>query len=321
MAVFRVEKSKNYTVMSNYHLRDKHLSLRSIALLSIMLSLPEDWDYSLRGLARICKDGRDAIGNALKELEKYGYLKREQKRDAHGRLSDIEYTVYECPEDSPCPENPDTVNPDTDNPDTVCPDTVLPDTVNPPEQNKDNIYNIDIQSKEKQNIEKEDTDQRIHSESIYPSVSETSEEPKTDGLKEGWMEGSYAHRTAVRKVLEEQIGLRFIEHRNKKLEEQLENNEISVEEYENDYADIKAISYILDIMTDCISGDSAHPVKINGENVPRQSVRDRLMKIDKNRLLSVLQAVSSKGGQVKNKKAYILSALYNEGPPSLRGTL
>ena len=291
--------------MSNYHLRDRNLSLRSIALLSIMLSLPEDWDYSLRGLARICKDGRDAIGTALKELEKHGYLKREQKRDSHGRLSDIEYTVYEYPSEiQPCPENPDTVEPDT-----VSPDTDTPNTVNPPEQNTDNINNIYIINTEKRNIEKQ------NKESIHLSVSEPADP------KDGWTEGSYSHRKTVRSVLEEQVGLRFIEKKNQQLEKQLENDEISPEMYEASYVDLKAVSYILDVMTDCIAADSRIPVKINGEEIPRQTVRDRLMKIDKNRLLSVLQAVSVKSSQVKNKKAYLLSALFNEGPPSISGSL
>ena len=74
MAVFRVEKNHNYTVMSNYHLRDTALTLKAIGLLSKMLSLTDEWDYTTRGLAAICKEGVDAIGAALKELESHGYL-------------------------------------------------------------------------------------------------------------------------------------------------------------------------------------------------------------------------------------------------------
>ena len=74
MAVFRIERTMNYTVMSNYHLRDKALSLKSKGLLSMMLSLPEDWNYTTRGLAKICKEGVDAIGGALRELEVAGYI-------------------------------------------------------------------------------------------------------------------------------------------------------------------------------------------------------------------------------------------------------
>ena len=74
MAVFRVEKTKNYTVMSNHHLRDKSLSLKAKGLLSLMLSLPEDWDYTTKGLARICRDGVDSIRSAVQELEQRGYV-------------------------------------------------------------------------------------------------------------------------------------------------------------------------------------------------------------------------------------------------------
>ena len=112
MAVFRVEKNHNYTVMSNYHLRDTRLTLKSIGLLSKMLSLTDEWDYTTRGLAAICKEGVDAIGAALKELEARGYLVRRQLRDSRGRITDTEYTIYE----SPHPPLPDTASPDTENP-------------------------------------------------------------------------------------------------------------------------------------------------------------------------------------------------------------
>ncbi len=116
MAVCRIEKTKNYTVMSNYHLRDKRLSLKAAGLLSVMLSLPEDWDYTTRGLASICKDGVDAISAALKELEHCGYLVRRRIRDSKGRMRDTEYIIYETPQ-------PDMVLPDTENPDLDTPDT------------------------------------------------------------------------------------------------------------------------------------------------------------------------------------------------------
>ena len=91
MAVFRIERTRDYTVMSNHHLRDKALSLKSKGLLSMMLSLPEDWNYTTRGLAKICKEGVDAIGGALRELEAAGYIVRHQMRDRQGRISDTEY--------------------------------------------------------------------------------------------------------------------------------------------------------------------------------------------------------------------------------------
>lgn len=112
MAVFRVEKTRNYTVMSNYHLRDKSLSLKAKGLLSLMLSLPEDWDYTTRGLAYICKDGVDSICATVRELEGAGYIVRERERHADGTLGGIEYTILEQPRgmDAPEQENPAQLN-------------------------------------------------------------------------------------------------------------------------------------------------------------------------------------------------------------------
>ncbi|MBD5462687.1 MAG: helix-turn-helix domain-containing protein [Lachnospiraceae bacterium] len=117
MAVFRVEKTKDFTVMSNFHLRDVELSLKAKGLLSLMLSLPEDWDYTTKGLACICKDGVDSITSALKELENHGYLTRQRTRYENGRLGDITYTIHEKPvgqeekEELPEQEKPKRENP------------------------------------------------------------------------------------------------------------------------------------------------------------------------------------------------------------------
>ena len=86
MAVFRVERSKDYTVMSNHHLRNKELTLKAKGLLSQMLSLPEDWDYTLKGLAAINRESIDAIRTAVLELEQAGYIQRRQKIDKAGKL-------------------------------------------------------------------------------------------------------------------------------------------------------------------------------------------------------------------------------------------
>ena len=131
MAVFRIERTRDYTVMSNHHLRNGKLSLKAKGLLSMMLSLPEDWNYTTRGLAAICKEGVDAIGGALRELETAGYIVRYQLRDRQGRISDTEYVIYEQPQ----PKNPDTPQPDTASPDTENPDMVKPDTEKPTELN------------------------------------------------------------------------------------------------------------------------------------------------------------------------------------------
>jgi hypothetical protein len=129
MGIFRVEKNKNYTVMSNYHLKDRNLSLKSKGLLSVILSLPDEWNYTTRGLASICKEGVDCISASLRELETVGYLERNQLRDNRGRITDTEYIIYEFPYEnpekapymdkpympSPCTENPYMDESDTEN--------------------------------------------------------------------------------------------------------------------------------------------------------------------------------------------------------------
>lgn len=146
MAVFRVEKNRGYTVMSNHHLRNAGLSLKSKWLLSMMLSLPEDWNYTTRGLAKICKEGTDSIGSALKELERAGYIVRNRLRDSKGKIVDVEYVIYETP------HPPDTDQPCEDEPDTACPDTENPDMDNPCLENRPQL------NKEKRNPEEPNTD-------------------------------------------------------------------------------------------------------------------------------------------------------------------
>ena len=136
MAVYRVERTRDYTVMSNCHLKDTSLSLKAKGLLSLILSLPDDWNYSTRGLASICKEGVELIGNTIKELEKAGYIVRRQLRGENGKLGVVEYTIYERPQkpDPPAPEEEppgDDNPPRTDLPCTGFPDTVSPDTAEP----------------------------------------------------------------------------------------------------------------------------------------------------------------------------------------------
>ena len=139
MAVFRIEKTRDYTVMSNHHLKDRTLTLKSKGLLSMMLSLPDEWNYTTRGLAAICREGVDSIGAALKELETHGYIRRTQLRDEKGKITDTEYVIYEMPQceppSSPGTPLPGTAKPYTENPDMGIPDTAEPCTENPAQLN------------------------------------------------------------------------------------------------------------------------------------------------------------------------------------------
>ena len=149
MAVFRVEKTRNYTVMSNYHLRDKSLSLKAKGLLSLMLSLPEEWDYTTKGLAYICKDGVDSIRTAVRELEGAGYIVRQRERHADGTLGGIEYTILEQPREPEPPkrENPVQAENTGDAPKLDFPEQVKPEQENPAQLNKEE------QSKEELNTD------------------------------------------------------------------------------------------------------------------------------------------------------------------------
>ena len=166
MAIFKVEVTKNYTVMSNRHLRDKNLSLKAKGLLSQMLSLPEDWDYTLKGLALINREKIDAIREAVRELEQAGYVIRSRERDEKGCLRGTEYVIYEQPQlpksenpilenpilknptlENPTLENPTLENPTLENPTLGNPTLGNPTLENPTQINKD-IINTDKQNKD-----------------------------------------------------------------------------------------------------------------------------------------------------------------------------
>jgi hypothetical protein len=98
MSVFRVNKTENYSVISNYHFKEKGLSLKAKGLLSLMLSLPDSWNYSVSGLVRLSKDGKDSVMSGLSELESFGYLIRTQKINDKGQFDGIEYNIYEQPQ-------------------------------------------------------------------------------------------------------------------------------------------------------------------------------------------------------------------------------
>ena len=138
MAVFRIDKTRDYTVMSNHHLRNTELSLKAKGLLSLMLSLPDNWDYTTKGLACICKDGVDSICAAVRELEEHGYVIRERVRGANGQLGSIEYTILEQPaEPSPERENPVQVKPILENPVLEKPEQEIPAQSNKDKSNTD----------------------------------------------------------------------------------------------------------------------------------------------------------------------------------------
>jgi hypothetical protein len=144
MAVFRVEKTRDYTVMANHHLRNTALSLKAKGLLSLMLSLPENWDYTTKGLAKICRDGVDSICSTIKELEEHGYIIRQRIRNNAGQLTTVEYTILEQPQPPPPKrENPVLGNPILEKPEQAYPEQENPAQLSTKESNKD-LLSINI---------------------------------------------------------------------------------------------------------------------------------------------------------------------------------
>lgn len=186
MAVCRVEKNKNYTTMSNYHLRDPNLSNKARGLLSTMLSLPDNWDYTTRGLAKICKDGVDGITAQLKELEQYGYLIRNRIRDSGGRIVDMEYIIY---------EQPHTASPDTEKPDMVKLDMDLPRLETPAQ------INIDQRITDESNTDLSNT-HSILSDEARPSVLAALEAKRK--------EAEYRDMDMYREIIKENIGYDYL---------------------------------------------------------------------------------------------------------------
>ena len=178
MAVFRVERNKGYTVMSNHHLRNKELTLKAKGLLSQMLSLPEDWDYTLAGLSQINREKIDAIREAIKELERAGYIVRSRERDEKGRLRGADYVIYEQPHTEPTPDLPTLENPTLDNPMQEKPMLEKPTLENPMQLNKD-IQRTDLPTKEKRNTDLQSTHSiPIHSPNPSPLEQEAATPPE-----------------------------------------------------------------------------------------------------------------------------------------------
>ena len=164
MAVFRVQKTQNYTIMSNHHLRNKALSLKAKGLLSLMLSLPEDWDYTTRGLASICKEGVDSVCATVRELEAAGYIIRRRIRDKNGQMRGMEYTVLEQPqppEQGPEEAAPKCAQPKQAEPKREKPVQENPAQLNTKEQKKEiyvqealPLYEVEVKSNIEEEIKK-----------------------------------------------------------------------------------------------------------------------------------------------------------------------
>lgn len=155
MAVVRINKTTDYTVMSNAHFREKEMSLKAKGLLSMMLSLPDDWDYSIAGLMTLSKDGKDSVMGALNELEQFGYLVRTRTTDEKGRFTGYDYDIYETPQ---------TANPKEEKPYAENPNTDKPNAGNPP-QLSTNVLNT-----QQSNTQQPSTDKKVRKQGSFDTL-------------------------------------------------------------------------------------------------------------------------------------------------------
>ena len=277
MAVFRVERNSGYTVMSNHHLRNKELTLKAKGLLSQMLSLPEDWDYTLAGLSHINRESIDAIRTAVWELEKAGYILRRQGRDEKGKMTAIEYTIYEQPQpvlENPIPGKPMLENPTTDN----------PTSENPTQLNKD-IQKTDLPKKEKSNTDLSSTDSiPIHSLNPLPYDGEAAEPP----------ERKRKEATDAYSVYEEII------------KDNIEYDHfVRYGQVDKDRLD-EIVSIILE--TVC---SKRKTIRIAGDDYPAELVKAKFMKLNSSHIEFVFDCMKENTTKIRNIKQYLKAVLFN----------
>ena len=285
MAVFRVEKSRGYTVMSNHHLRNKELSLKAKGLLSQMLSLPEDWDYTLAGLSHINRESIDAIRTAVWELEKAGYITRRQGRDEKGKMAAIEYTIYEQPQ-PPSLGNPMLENPTSDKPVLENPTTENPTSDNPTQINKDK-QRTDLPKKEKSNTDLSNT-HSIPILSPNPSpLGDDAAEPQEWKRKEAAAQSAF-------EIYEEIIK---------------DNIEYDILKQNMPY-DYDRLDEIVDLMLETVC-TRRKTIRIAGDDYPAELVKAKFMKLDSEHIRFVLDCMRENTTKIRNIKQYLRAVLFN----------
>ena len=323
--VFRVEKNANYTVMANYHLKDRRLSYKAKGLLSEMLSLPPDWDYTLSGLAVIAADGLDSVRSAIRELELYGYLVRSQSRDERGRMSVNEFIVYENPADNPAHipdenigksdvENPvENVSngsakgnvPSLGNPVTVRKSDKKQNFLRKPPLEKSSptkplsenpttaTYNKLNKQELNTNQSNHSINQRLNCRKAANLARIEDRIDRTDFSKEN--EFSVREREYYRAVIREHIEYDFlVQNQNNPL---LKVNLVKVDE-------------IVSVMVDVVCS-KRETIRVNGEELPQEVVKKRFLELDGEHIDYVITAFEKSACNVRNIRAYLITALYN----------
>lgn len=271
MAVFRIDKTRDYTVMSNHHLRNTELSLKAKGLLSLMLSLPENWDYTTKGLAAICKDGIDSISSCIRELEKHGYIIRERMRNEKGQLTTIEYTILEQPKSAP----PEREKPIRENPVLDIPAQVVPIQENTAQLNTN-----------KSNIKELNTD----ISNTYPIKSYQKEPAPAQPTKEKSDRIGYDEMETYRQIIKENI----------------DYDVLSV----NLNRDASMLDEIVDLMTETVCTQKSNLV-IAGDTYPAAIVKSKLLKLTSEHIEYVIDCMRENTSDIRNIKKYLLAALFN----------
>ncbi len=271
MAVFRVERNTGYTVMSNHHLRNKELTLKAKGLLSQMLSLPEDWDYTLAGLSHINREKIDAIREAVKELEKAGYIVRSRERDEKGRLRGADYVIYEQPQ-PPTSDLPTLENPTLDN----------PTLENPTQLNKD------ISSKE-QSITDLSSTHSIPFHSLNPLPYEQDEAATPPERKRTEAKTNSAieiYREIIKDNIDYDILIQDPKMDKDRLDEIVENM----------------------LETVCTARKT---IRIAGDDYPAELVKSKFMKLNSSQVEFVLDCMRENTTKIRNIKQYLKAVLFN----------
>ena len=286
MAVFRVERNKGYTVMSNHHLRNKELTLKAKGLLSQMLSLPEDWDYTLAGLSQINREKIDAIREAIKELERAGYIVRSRERDEKGRLRGADYVIYEQPHTPPTPDLPTLENPTLDNPTQEKPMLEKPTLENPMQLNKD-IQKTDLPKKEKIITDEQSTHSiPILSPNPSPSDGEAAQPPERKRKETETQTAFEIYREIIKDNIDYDILMQDMKFDGDRLNE------------------------IVDLMLETVC-TRRKTIRVAGDDYPAELVKAKFMKLDGEHIRFVLDCMRENTTKIRNIKQYLKAALFN----------
>ena len=282
MSVFRVEKTKGYTVMSNHHLRNHTLSLKVKGLLSQMLSLPDDWDYTLQGLAQINKESIDAIREAVRELERAGYIKRSRERDERGCLRGTVYTIYEQPHAEPTPEEPTQEKPALDNPTLEKPALDNP-TLEKPMLDKPTLENpMQLNTKSTKKRKRQSKDLSITDSIPFPS---------------GFPDVTAQKRTEAKESFERYRDLI------------LENIDYDVLA-SDPHVDREQLDEIVDLLQETVCSTRSR-IRVAGNDYPAEVVRSKLLKLNSEHIRFVMDCLKQNTTRIRNIRQYLLTALFN----------